>query len=82
MAVYKDGKYEVPMSGFSVLGGWGGVTFTSRKFAHPPPPEKFPLLDIPHKSQPPPPTKQQFPSYDPTKTAFLVVVIAPASFLV
>ena len=55
---------------------WGigvGVPSTSQNFAHPPPPRKIPLT----KSQSSPPCKQQFSSYNPIKTVFLAVVIAP-----
>ena len=47
---------------------------TSRKFAHSPHHEKLPQLNF----YPPRPTKQQFSSYNPIKTAFLAVGIAPA----
>ena len=69
---------------------------TSQKFASPCPPAPPPLpaarkipstVDSPHqtfipptKSQPPP-TKQQFSSCKPIKTAFLALVIAPAPLL-
>ena len=54
-----------------------------------PPPAHSPHLDKSPTnkflSPPPkvnsPPTKQQFSSYNPIKTAFLAVVIAPAPFL-
>ena len=53
-----------------------GVPTTSRKFAHPPwrkiTPTKFLSPPLPL------PTKQQFSSYNPIKTTFLAVGIAPA----
>ena len=62
MTVYKDGKYEVPMSGFFVLGvGWGGVPFTSQKFAHSTPPKKIPpIRHPPPKVNPLPPLNNNF----------------------
>ena len=42
---------------------------------------KIPLSRLPPPKDNPPTTKQQFSSCNPTKTAFLAVIIAPASFL-
>ena len=62
------------LQGFPYWGmTWGVSPPTSRKFAHSPP------VDFPHKKSIPP-TKQQFPSYNPIKTAFLAVVIASIPF--
>ena len=66
-------------SGFSLLGEWGGVPSTSPKFAHPPTPLPRQIYIPQPKVNPP--IKQQLSSYNPIKTAFLAVVIAPAPFL-
>ena len=67
-----------------------GVHYNSQRFAYSPPPRKITpppvdslstkfLFSAATKSHTP--TKQQFSSYNPIKTAFLAVVIAPAPFL-
>ena len=66
-----------------------GVHNNSQRFAYSPPPRKItpPLVDslstklFPAATKSHTPTKQQFSSYNPIKTAFLAVVIAPAPFL-
>ena len=69
-------------AGFSLLGAMGGGG--SGKFTHPPLP---PPREICFQQTPPstksqfPLTEQQFSSYNLIKTAFLAVVIAPASAL-
>ena len=73
-----------PNQGFFYWGD-GGSPPTRQKFAQPPPPRKTSPSRLPPpttKSQfRPPHTKQQFSSYNPIKTLFLAVVIAPAPFL-
>ena len=68
----------------------GGVYYSSQKFSFSPLPRKItpptsrlPLhqIFVPRRHQSHTPTKQQFSSYIPIKTAFLAVVIAPAPFL-
>ena len=75
--------------------GDGGSSPNSQKFNYPPPapgrqisPNSLPPHQIVISPPPPlppqsqfPTTKQQFPSYNSIKTAFLAVVIAPAPFL-
>ena len=67
-----------------------GVHYNSQRFAYSPPPRKItpPPVDslstkflFPAATKSHTPTKQQFSSYNPIKTAFLAVVIAPAPFL-
>ena len=53
-----------------------GVPLTSQKFANSRPPRIFTAINF--YSPPPHPTKQQLSSYNPIKTAFLAVGIAPA----
>ena len=56
----------MPNAGFSLLGGGMGDPVHQLKiYSFPPPKVNLPL-------------KQQFSSYNPIKTAFLAVVIAPA----
>ena len=66
-----------PCTGLSLLGGWGESPLHHPKIAYP--------LHLEKPLQPnfysPPPTKQQFSSYNPIKTAFLAVFIVPAPFL-
>ena len=65
------------MAEFSLL-GVGGVTPPA---THPPPCPHNQIFISPTKSQFPTPTRQQFLSSNPIKTAFLAVVIAPFPFL-
>ena len=67
-----------------------GVHYNSQRFAYSPPPRKItppPVDSLSTKflcsaaTTSHTPTKQQFSSYNPIKTAFLDVVIAPAPFL-
>ena len=66
------------------------VHYNSQRFAYSPPPRKITLPPVDSLSTKflcsaattsHTPTKQQFSSYNPIKTAFLDVVIAPAPFL-
>ena len=54
----------------------GSYPTTSQKFAHSPQQEKLPPLNF--HLPPQPITKQQFSRYNPIKTIFLAVGIAPA----
>ena len=65
-----------PMQRVFPTEGDGGSPPIIWKFAHPPHLEKSPTT----KFLSTPPTKQQFLSYNPIKTAFLDVVIVPALF--
>ena len=65
-----------PMQRVFPTEGDGGSSPIIWKFAHPPHLEKSPTT----KFLSTPPTKQQFLSYNPMKTAFLDVVIVPALF--
>ena len=91
---YVNGDSSVGAAGFFLLEGIRGIHPTSRKIFPTPPPRSLPApRTIPHTKflpYPPPlpppkvnssPTKQQLSSYNPTKTAFLAVVIVPAPFL-
>ena len=66
-----------PMHRAFPTGGLGGVAPPPSENCLSPPPRKTP----PTKFLFPPPTKQQFSSYNPIKTAFLAVFIVPAPFL-
>ena len=72
-------------SGFSLLGEWGESPPPAQNLLIPPP-KKQPPTPLPRQIYIPqpkvnPPIKQQLSSYNPIKTAFLAVVIAPAPFL-
>ena len=66
-------------TGFSLLGGMGESPQLCKSLRIPPP-RKIPHPPTYHIFIPPP-TKQQFSSYNPIKTAFLAVAIAPAPSL-
>ena len=62
---------------------WGNPPPDENLLIAPPPHQKIPPTPSrlpPPKVNSPSPTKQQFPSYNPIKTTFLAVVIAPAPF--
>ena len=73
-------------SGFSLLGGVGGESLPHQPkiCSSPSHLEKFPstkFLSLPSPHQKLIPPTKQFSSYNPIKTAFLAVVIAPTLFL-